>query len=140
MKRQILIIDRSWSKLNAIKGLLVAWGGVHLEDIITTNDAEDGVKKVLSEEPGKYVVIINRGVVGKSGFEILKEIKQEQEETPCILTSSLPIEEEEKKKARDLGAIGYFEFIKIALDPAIRDIFVEVTLDAADGKIETVSV
>ena len=68
-------------------------------------DGEEAIKKI---KDNKYDLILLDLVMPKvDGFEVLKEIQKLKLATPVIVSSNLS-QEEDRKKAKDLGAKDYF--------------------------------
>lgn len=67
-------------------------------------NGEEAVEKILT---GKYdLVLLDLVMPKKDGFTVLKEVAEKGSKTPIIVTSNLS-QEEDEKKARSLGAVGY---------------------------------
>ena len=68
-------------------------------------DGEEAIKKI---KDNKYDLILLDLVMPKvDGFDVLKEIQNLKLSTPVIVSSNLS-QEEDRKKAKDLGAKDYF--------------------------------
>ena len=74
--------------------------------VITALDGEEGLRKIYSEKPD--LILLDLMLPQKSGFEILKEIKQDPKvkDIPVLILSNLA-QEKEVEKGLELGAEDY---------------------------------
>lgn len=73
-------------------------------EIETASDSDELFEKVIKE---KFDLIILDLMLPKmSGFEILEKLKGESIQTPVIIASNLS-QEEDRKRATELGAVDY---------------------------------
>lgn len=96
-------LRRSFNK-NGIKNPVYrAYNGVEALDVIR---GENGREKIASP----YVVLMDINLPTLNGFEVLQELRQDdnfKKAIVFILTTSSDIED--RRKANDLNVIGYFE-------------------------------
>ena len=74
--------------------------------VMTALDGEEGLRKIYSEKPD--LILLDLMLPQKSGFEILKEIKQDPKvkDIPVLILSNLA-QEKEVEKGLELGAEDY---------------------------------
>ena len=74
--------------------------------VVTALDGEEGLRKIYSEKPD--LILLDLMLPQKSGFEILKEIKQDPKvkDIPVLILSNLA-QEKEVEKGLELGAEDY---------------------------------
>lgn len=80
-------------------------------------DSEEGLRKALSVNPD--LILLDLVLPGMSGFEILKQIKENPDKTisniPIIILSNLG-QDSDIKKASELGASGYLVKASVTID------------------------
>ena len=74
--------------------------------VMSALDGEEGLRKIYSEKPD--LILLDLMLPQKSGFEILKEIKQDPKvkDIPVLILSNLA-QEKEVEKGLELGAEDY---------------------------------
>ena len=101
-KSKILIIEDDKSLVSILEG------AIDLEkfEIVLALEADEGIKKALSEKPA--VIVLDILLPGQSGFECLKRLKEMKETKgiPVIILSNLG-QEEDVEKGKKLGASDY---------------------------------
>ncbi len=122
MKRFLIADDHAIIRY-AIKNILRdAFLDVHIEEV---SDAEDLLQKVLTEKWD--VVITDISMPGKSGLEIMQQIKQSQPKLP-VLVLSIHREEIYAVRVMKAGGAGY-----IRKDTAMQEL-VKAVKDVLQGK------
>jgi len=84
-------------------------------------DGDEGLKMVKSEKPD--MIILDLVLPKKDGFEVLKEIKKDNEtkDIPVIIVSNLG-QDVEIKRGMDLGAIDYLIKSSFSMETVINKI------------------
>ena len=102
MNYRFLIADDHTVVRRGLKQILLeAFPSAHVEDVA---DAEDLLKKVLKEEWN--VVITDISMPGRSGLEILQQIRQEYPKLPVLILSVYP-EDQYAIRVLKAGASGF---------------------------------
>ncbi len=103
MKKPKVLIIEDDQRINRVYMVKLSSEGI---DVITALDGEEGLRKVFSEKPD--LILLDLMLPRKSGFEILKEIKQnpETKNIPVLILSNLA-QEKEVKKGLEMGAEDY---------------------------------
>ncbi len=103
MKIKLIIIEDEESLGRVLKDKLEAEG----YDVTVARDGEAGVIAVKKDIPN--LVLLDLILPKKTGFEVLEELKSDPEakHVPVIVLSNLG-EDENIKKAFELGAVDYF--------------------------------
>ncbi len=83
MEKKILVVNYQPQKLKEWKELLKDIG----EDIIEAGNGEDALK--LFNETNPYLVLIDPMLPRKSGFDVIKEIKEHHPETKVVVVASV---------------------------------------------------
>jgi len=100
MKKKIIIVEDEKPMLKVLTIKLENEGF----EIETASDSDELFQKLIKE---KFDLIILDLMLPKmSGFEILEKLKGESIQTPVIIASNLS-QEEDRKRATELGAVDY---------------------------------
>lgn len=103
MGKKILIVDDNEIDLMIVKRRLIETG---YDDIITTQDPGDGIKKVTEEKPG--LVILDTVLPGCTGFDVCLKIREDCAGiNPKIIIITGSIDAVDAVKARKSGADDY---------------------------------
>lgn len=73
-------------------------------EVITAANGDEALEKVRQESP--QVVLLDVNLPGKTGIEILREIKQEKPGTSVIMVTAVT-EQDIGRRALELGAFDY---------------------------------
>jgi two-component system, OmpR family, response regulator CiaR len=85
-----------------------------LQPCFQVDVAENGSRAMSQIHQNDYaLVLLDLIMPEKNGFEVLEQMRKEKDKTPVLVFSNLA-HEDEKKRALDLGAKGYF--VKSDLD------------------------
>ncbi len=99
--KKILIIEDEKPLAHALELKLTHEGF----EIITTNSGEEGIDFIAKE---KFALILTDLILpGQDGFKVLEAIQDKKLKTPVIVMTNLN-QEEDKKRATDLGATHFF--------------------------------
>ena len=99
--KKILIIEDEKPLLHALELKLSHEG----YEIVGTDSGESGLDHLAKE---KFDLILTDLITpGLDGFKVLERIKKKKIKTPVIVMTNLN-QEEDKKRAYDLGATGFF--------------------------------
>lgn len=102
MRYRVLIVDDERDVLNVIKEMLTNLG-------YEASGETSGIKAIELIKKGNFdLVIADLIMPGKSGLEILKEVKNINRKTPVIITAGVDLDEANI----DLFEYGLNEFIK----------------------------
>ena len=74
-------------------------------EVTVSEDGDDGLRKVLSL-PGYALVILDANLPGRSGFDILREMRSQGVQTPVLILSGLG-GRDDKMRGFELGADDY---------------------------------
>jgi len=87
-------------------------------DVILASDGVEAVNKIKSDKPD--LVLLDLVMPNKSGFEVLEEIKTDEEfkDLPIIILSNLG-QESDLSRAKQLGALDYLIKNNLALDAVV---------------------
>ena len=87
-------------------------------NILSAIDGEEGIKKAREEKPD--LILLDLVLPKKSGFEVLKELKDDSQfsKIPIICLSVLH-QEEDKEKCKELGAMDFFVKTDITPDELV---------------------
>jgi len=90
-------------------------------EVILASDGEEVFDKVKSEKPD--IVLLDIVMPKKNGFDVLYDLKQDQEtkKIPVVILSNLG-QEEDIRKGKDLGADDYLIKSNIAIQDIISKI------------------
>lgn len=89
---------------------------------VITNTYKDAIDMVAKQAPDIILTeIIIKDDSGKTGFDIISELRKQDKHLPIIVFSDLG-QEEDKKKAMDLGASYYFSKNEISLVDLIANV------------------
>jgi two-component system KDP operon response regulator KdpE len=98
---KILIVDDDRDLLEALSlGLQLQWQGT---DVIAASDGESGLTKFREERPD--VVLLDVGLPGRDGFDVLRNIRQESDVPVVMLTARG--DELDKVRGFEMGADDY---------------------------------
>ena len=99
-EKKILVVEDERPMARALELKLEGSGFT----VDTVGDGEEAVERIIN---GNYdLVLLDIVIPKKDGFKVLKEIREKGSTTPIIITSNLS-QEEDEKKALNLGAVGY---------------------------------
>lgn len=101
MKNEILIVDDALFMRRIIKAALEESGYDH---ILEAKDGEEAVRIFKSRKPD--IVLLDITMPGKSGIEVLEEIRAEDPDAVVIMCSAIGQEKTIEKAVR-IGASGY---------------------------------
>lgn len=101
-KPKILVVDDNTKILYAFQSFLEGEGYIS----IPVEKGRDVMHTLSSEEP--KVVILDIRLPDQDGLEILRQIKQKYPNLPVVIVSGYN-NEENKEKARELGASDFLE-------------------------------
>jgi len=82
-----------------------------------SEDGEDAIKRI--KEDGYSLVLLDLIMPKKTGFEVLKELKETGEKTPVLVFTN-SAQDEDRKEVLSLGAKGYFVKSDIAMDELVE--------------------
>lgn len=100
MSQKIIIVEDEKPMLKALTIKLQNEGF----EVANSSNAEEFFEKIKAE---KFDLILLDLMLPKvSGFEIMEKMKNDTNQTPIIVTSNLS-QEEDKRRSKELGAIGY---------------------------------
>ncbi|MFH1522571.1 MAG: response regulator [Patescibacteria group bacterium] len=76
-------------------------------EVLGAINSQEGLNKVITEKPN--LILLDLVLPGKSGFEVLAEIKQnpDTKKIPVIILSNLG-QESDIERGTELGAVAYF--------------------------------
>lgn len=95
-------------------------------EVVTAADGAEGLAKIASEQPN--LIILDLIMPQKNGFEVLAALKNQDltAKVPTIVLSNLA-QEEDKDKAKSLGAVDYlikdqttFDIMAAAVERALQ--------------------
>lgn len=112
-KKKILVVEdrKPMSKALAIKLERAGFG---------TQVADDGESALKLLEGNSFDLVLLDLVIPKmDGFTVLAEMQARSIKTPAIVLSNLS-QEEDERRARELGAIDYFVKSEIAINEVVR--------------------
>ena len=99
--KKILIIEDEKPLLHALELKLSHEG----YEIVATDSGEAGIEHLTKE---KFDLVLTDLITpGLDGFKVLETLQQKKMKTPVIVMTNLN-QEEDKKRAYDLGATGFF--------------------------------
>ena len=101
MNNEILIVDDAIFMRRIIKTALIESG---FENIQEAKDGEEAVRLYKSRKPD--IVLLDITMPGKSGIEVLEEIREEAPDAVVIMCSAIGQEKTIEKAVRK-GASGY---------------------------------
>jgi CheY-like chemotaxis protein len=113
-KLKILVAEDERFLAKVISNKLIAKG----YDAISASDGEEAIRLIKEHKPD--LVYLDIIMPSKGGFEVLKEIKADAstKSIPVIMYSNLA-QEEDKAKAKKLGALDYVVKSDSSLEDAI---------------------
>ena len=115
MKKRVLVVEDEIAMRKALEIKLQGSGFL----VETAHDAEEFFQK---KEKNQYDLFLLDLMLPKvSGFEILERLKTGKNSVPVIITSNLS-QEEDKKRAKDLGAVDYI----VKSDVSLADMIVKL--------------
>lgn len=90
-------------------------------DTVSIKDGQEAIKVISQEVPD--FILLDLMLPGKSGFEILTELKKDEKlkSIPVFILSNLG-QEEERQRGLDLGAEEYFVKTDIKLEEVVEKI------------------
>lgn len=100
-KKRILIAEDEKALSHALE-LKLSFSGF---DVTVVNNGEDALATLAKDTFD--LVLLDIVMPGKNGFEVLEELKKNQNKTPVIMLSNLS-QEEDIEKAKSLGAVDFF--------------------------------
>jgi DNA-binding response OmpR family regulator len=102
-KKKILVIEDNL-QINRIYVSKFQFEGM---EVSTASNGDEGLEKIQAEEPD--LILLDIMLPGKSGFEVLKIIKEnpQTKNIPVLILTNLS-QTEEQKKGEKLGAEDYF--------------------------------
>lgn len=122
-KVKILIIEDDKSLVSILKQALI---GEKFE-VVLANSADEGLDQAMIAKPD--VILLDVLLPGKTGFEFLREMKQNSElaEIPVIILSNLG-QDEEIKTGLSLGAASYLVKADFTIDEVVAEILKQAKL------------
>ena len=117
-KTKILIIEDDQSLVKIIGEAL----GAEKFTVILALEADEGLDKAILEQP--TLIVLDILLPGKSGFECLKKLKENQKtkDIPVIILSNLG-QSEEIREGLSLGAVDYLVKADFAINKVVQKIF-----------------
>jgi DNA-binding response OmpR family regulator len=100
-KKRILVLEDEKPLAHALELKLTKEGF----EVVVANNGDRGVE--LLEKESFDVVLSDLIIPGTDGFGVLEMVKNKKMKVPVIVMTNLN-QEEDKKKAEDLGASGFF--------------------------------
>lgn len=90
-------------------------------DVVFAYDGEEGFKKVSLEKPD--LILLDLMLPKKSGFEIMEEMQKipDLKKIPVLILSNLG-QEDDVKRAMELGAKGYFIKSDVKLETVVEKV------------------
>lgn len=117
---KVLIVDDSNIVCEGLRQMLINIAGVEL--IGQANDAQDAITAISEYEPD--VVILDIRLPGKSGIEVLKDIRDKKLPIRVIMLTNYPYPQY-RKKCEELGADYFFD--KVTEIEKISNLIEELT-------------
>lgn len=117
---KVLIVDDSNIVCEGLQQMLINIAGVEL--IGQANDAQDAITAISEYEPD--VVILDIRLPGKSGIEVLKDIRDKKLPIRVIMLTNYPYPQY-RKKCEELGADYFFD--KVTEIEKISNLIEELT-------------
>ncbi|OGY43251.1 MAG: hypothetical protein A3J62_00715 [Candidatus Buchananbacteria bacterium RIFCSPHIGHO2_02_FULL_38_8] len=116
-KTKILIIEDDQSLVKIIGEAL----GAEKFTVILALEADEGLDKAILEQP--TLIVLDILLPGKSGFECLKKLKENQKtkDIPVIILSNLG-QSEEIREGLSLGAVDYLVKADFAINEVVQKI------------------
>lgn len=100
-KKKILVTDDEFAIANALSLKLTKLGF----EVKVASNGEEAFNLIKTENFD--LVLMDLMMDKKDGFSVLEDMRKENMATPVIITSNLG-QDEDKKRAENLGAVGYF--------------------------------
>ncbi|HOX60779.1 MAG TPA: response regulator [Candidatus Magasanikbacteria bacterium] len=101
MAKRILIAEDEKPMARALELKLTGAGF----EVAVANDGEEAIATEKKFKPD--LILLDLMMPKKDGFEVLADLKAEGSKTPVIVSSNLS-QEDDFKRAKDLGAVDYF--------------------------------
>ena len=121
-KKKILILEDEKPLAHALELKLTHEGF----EVTTTDNGETGINLITKE---KFDLILSDLIIpGVDGFGVLEAIKAKKLKVPVIVMTNLN-QEEDKKRAYDLGALSFFVKSNSPISEIVQNI--KKTLDAS---------
>lgn len=116
-KTKILIIEDDKSLVKLIEQAL----DPKKFEVVLALEADEGLDKATLEKP--TVIILDILLPGKSGFECLKKLKEDQKtkDIPVIILSNLG-QDQEIREGLKLGAVDYLVKADFTIDEVVKKI------------------
>lgn len=94
-------------------------------DIEIASDGEEALQAI--QKGGLSLILLDLIMPKKTGFEVLKGMKDEKIDIPAFVFSNLS-QEEDKKEVLSLGAKGFFIKSDIAIDDLVKTVKKELKI------------
>lgn len=92
------------------------------EEGFNIDNAIDGAEALSKIAKNSYsLVLLDLIMPGKTGFEVLKELKAKKSSVPVLVFTNLA-QEEDRREVMNLGAKGYYVKSDIAMDELVETI------------------
>lgn len=113
--KKILIIEDEKPLAHALELKLTHEG----YDVVTTGSGEEGVTLITKEN---YDLILTDLILpGQDGFKVLEAIQNKKVKSPVIVMTNLN-QEEDRKRATDLGAADFFVKSNITISEIVEKV------------------
>ena len=91
-------------------------------EVLAAHDGNEALKLLRAEKPD--LILLDVILPGKSGFEVLEEIKADPQlhdkaDIPVIIISNLG-QETDMERGRELGVVDYFVKARISIDDLVK--------------------
>ena len=97
---KVLIVDDSWLTRRSLGNMMKSGG----YDVMEAENGEDALDKITSDMPD--CILLDLLMPGKTGFDVLQELKDKEILTPVIVVSA-DIQDTVRKKCMEIGAFGF---------------------------------
>jgi len=116
---RVLVVDDEPDSVELLREFLATKG----YEVLSASDGEEALRKVKADRP--HLILLDVRMPGMSGLEVLREVRQIDQEVGVIMVTAVN-EEETGRQALELGA---FDYIVKPLDLAYleRTLWYKVT-------------
>jgi DNA-binding response OmpR family regulator len=97
---RVLVVDDEPDSVELLQEFLTGKG----YEVITASNGDDALKKVKAERP--HLILLDVRMPGMSGFDVLREVRQFDQEVGVIMVTGVN-EEEAGRQALKAGAFDY---------------------------------
>ncbi len=93
-------------------------------EVLPAHDGNEAIKVLRETKPD--LILLDLILPGKSGFEVLEEVKadpqlQDRASVPVIIISNLS-QESDIERGRELGVVDYFVKARVSIDDLVRKV------------------